>query len=108
MRDERGISAVVVVVSLIALFGAAVLSIDAGSAWATRRKIVTATDAAALAAARLFSKGLADPCSPLGITAAENEATTVLHANAGNAEHVAAPTGYEVVVSGCPTKAVGH
>jgi hypothetical protein len=66
-REERGVSAVLVGVSLIAIFGAAVLSIDAGSLWATRRNMITATDAAALGQARTYSlnppAGLTDgPC----------------------------------------------
>ena len=45
--DEKGISAVVLAVTLIGLFGAAVLSVDAGSLWTARRNIITASDAAA-------------------------------------------------------------
>ena len=112
LKDERGISAVIVAVSLIGLFGAAVLSIDAGSAWATRRKIVTGTDSAALGAARMYAAGLADPCTPAGVAAGEAEGTTILTANAAEAEHNATstPNGYEVTVTGCGTssKPVGH
>ena len=50
-RDERGISAVVAVVSLLGIFGAATLSIDAGNAWQSRRNLITGTDAAALSEA---------------------------------------------------------
>jgi hypothetical protein len=112
INEERGISAVIVAVSLIALFGAAVLTIDAGSAWATRRKIVTGTDSGVLGAARLFANGLADPCTALGRQAGEQEASTILAANAPEAEHNATstPNGYEVTVSGCGTAngSVGH
>lgn len=52
LRDERGVSAVVVAVSLVAVFGAAMLSIDAGNVWQERRNIITATDATALSEAR--------------------------------------------------------
>jgi hypothetical protein len=109
IREEKGISAVIVAISLVGLFGAAVLAIDAGSAWATRRKIVTGTDAAALEAAWRFSQGGPyDPCTTDGRTLAENQATAVLHVNSPDAEHIAAPTGFEVVVSGCPSAPVGH
>ena len=54
-REERGISAVVVTVCLIAIFGAAMLSVDAGQLWTARRNAVTATDAAALAQARSYA-----------------------------------------------------
>ena len=52
MRDERGVSAVVVGISLVALFGAALLSVDAGTLFTARRGMVTATDTAALSGAR--------------------------------------------------------
>lgn len=107
LKDEKGISAVIVAICLVALFGAAVLSIDAGSAWATRRKIVTGTDAAALAAARMFANGMADPCTVAGQNAAHGEATSVLGANSAEAEHDPS-SGYQVTVSGCPSQPVGH
>lgn len=54
LRDEeRGVTTVVVVVSLIGIFSAVVLSLGFGSAWANRRTIITATDGAALQQARL-------------------------------------------------------
>ncbi len=53
LRDERGVTTVVVVVSLIGIFSAVVLSLGFGSAWANRRVIITATDGAALQQARL-------------------------------------------------------
>ena len=107
LDDERGISAVIVAITLIALFGAAVLSIDAGSAWATRRKIVTGTDAAALAAARMFANGSANPCTADGQAVAHGEALSVLTANSSTAEHDSV-NGYQVTVTGCPSQPVGH
>jgi len=115
IRDERGISAVIVAVSLLGLFGASVLAIDAGSAWATRRKIVTGTDAAALAAARYLSSSTSQACvlgdgtwNGTQLTNAENEASAVLHANSAAAEHDPA-TGFAVTVSGCASGfPVGH
>lgn len=59
-KDERGISAVVVGVSLVALFGALVLSLDAGQLFTARRGMVTATDTAALTGARA-AVGLVTP-----------------------------------------------
>ncbi|MFA5787959.1 MAG: pilus assembly protein TadG-related protein [Actinomycetota bacterium] len=55
LRDERGVSAIIVAITLVLLFGAAALSIDAGSLWKTRRQLITDTDAAALAAARYIA-----------------------------------------------------
>lgn len=54
-KDERGISAVIVAVSLVGIFGAAMLSLDAGNMWQTRRNIVTATDATALQQAKVYA-----------------------------------------------------
>ena len=115
IQDERGISAVIVAVSVLGLFGASVLAIDAGSAWATRRKIVTGTDAAALAAARYFASSASQACvmgdgtwNGNQIPNGETEASTVLHANSAAAEHDPA-TGFWLTVSGCSTgRPVGH
>jgi Flp pilus assembly protein TadG len=99
--DERGISAVTVAICLIAIFGAAVLSVDAGSLWNTRRNIITGTDAAALDAARYFDQGYGDPCSAGGQSSAEADAKTVLLKNNANALHdpSATPNGYEVTTA---------
>jgi hypothetical protein len=78
-KDERGVTAVIVAICLIALFGAAVLSIDAGALWATRRNIITATDSSALSQARTFALGQATwngSCTSAW--------STILTANAGN------------------------
>lgn len=75
-RDEGGLTAVVVVVSLAAIFGAALLSIDAGNLWQTRRNVITATDAAALAEARAAVPSPTTAC-------ATTSWTTLLAANAG-------------------------
>jgi Flp pilus assembly protein TadG len=58
-RDERGAVAVFVAICAVMLFGFAAYAIDAGNAWQTRRNIVTASDAAALAAAGEYSTGAA-------------------------------------------------
>ncbi len=60
-RDERGISGVVISVCLLAVFGAAVLTVDAGNLWQTRRNIITGTDAAALEQAANASTFTATP-----------------------------------------------
>ncbi|HLW18157.1 MAG TPA: Tad domain-containing protein [Actinomycetota bacterium] len=78
-REERGVTAVVVAVCLIAVFGAAVLTVDAGQLWAVRRNAITATDASALSVARNFAfNSVANPqCS-------STSWQTVLTNNAGN------------------------
>lgn len=52
LRSEEGASAVIVAVSMFVLLGGALVAVDAGSLWQTKRNQVTDTDAAALAAAR--------------------------------------------------------
>jgi hypothetical protein len=52
LRDERGMTAAVAAVGVVAIFGAAVLTVDAGSLLAARRGMVTATDTAALTGVR--------------------------------------------------------
>lgn len=76
-RQETGAVAVVVAICLMGLLGIAALAIDLGSAWSTKRNLVTDTDAAALAGAKLLQRD----CTNLGI--ATTEARSVLRANAG-------------------------
>jgi hypothetical protein len=52
LRKERGISTVIAVVSLLGLFAAALLSLDFGQMWSSRRQIITATDATVLQQAK--------------------------------------------------------
>lgn len=54
-RDERGVSTVIAVVSLLALFGAAMLSLDYGNMVSTRRNLITGTDASALDQAKYLA-----------------------------------------------------
>lgn len=80
-RDERGVSAVIVSICLIAIFGAAMLSVDAGQLWTVRRNAVTATDSSALAQARYFA--LNPP--PIGTTTCTSGVwDTALNANAND------------------------
>jgi Flp pilus assembly protein TadG len=55
--DERGAVAVIVAICALVLFAFAAYAIDAGHAWQVRRSIVTAADAAALAAAGQYATG---------------------------------------------------
>ena len=52
LQDERGISAVIVAISLVGLMGAALISVDYGNTVQTRRNLITGTDATALERAR--------------------------------------------------------
>jgi hypothetical protein len=55
LRSDRGAIAITVALSLVALLGAAAIAVDLGYVWSQRRNMVTATDAAALAAARDYA-----------------------------------------------------
>ena len=61
--DERGATAVIVVLTLIALCGVIVLTVDVGQLLFKRRAMVNASDAAALSAAQTCA-GLKDSDSP--------------------------------------------
>jgi putative Flp pilus-assembly TadE/G-like protein len=54
---ERGAVAVIVGIVITVLFGFAGLAVDLGNLWESRRHLVTATDAAALAAAQAYGMG---------------------------------------------------
>lgn len=67
-KDERGVSAVIIAISLVGILGALVLSLDAGNIWTSKRAMVTATDSAALVGARMVglsatTVGTNVPCS---------------------------------------------
>jgi hypothetical protein len=64
--EERGISTVVVVASLLGLFAATLLSVDFGSMWSTRRRIVSGTDATALDQAIFAARTGATDCNRVG------------------------------------------
>jgi len=62
VRDEGGAAAIIVGVCATVLFGASAIVIDAGDIWQERRQLVSATDAAALAAAQDEAFGV-DGCA---------------------------------------------
>ena len=53
--DERGAVAITIALSLVVLLGAAAIAVDLGYVWSQRRNMITATDAAALAAGREYA-----------------------------------------------------
>jgi Flp pilus assembly protein TadG len=55
-RDERGAVAVMVAIMLVLLMSMAAFALDTGNGWRTRRELITATDAAALAAAETYAQ----------------------------------------------------
>jgi hypothetical protein len=56
--QERGAVAVMVAILSTVLFGFAAFAIDLGNSWQTRRHLITASDAAALAAAKDYVTGI--------------------------------------------------
>lgn len=105
-RDERGVAAVMVALSLTAIFAALLLTLDAGNLWQTRRNIVTATDAAALQAAHKAAlTGTATAC---------NSWTTILNSNTNNSvspgactvTRVTSSSGYVTITASKSSKVV--
>ena len=56
-RRERGVALPMVALCMVMIMGMAALVIDLGNGWRTRRALIPATDAAALAAAQDYAKG---------------------------------------------------
>lgn len=76
--SERGVASAVFVLFLSAALGLAALVVDVGNAWQERRQLVTATDAAALAAVQDYVRD--DPGCTLsapGSVAANNDEATM-------------------------------
>ena len=63
VRDERGVTTVIVAISLIALIGIAALAIDGGNAFFTRRTTQNAADTAALAGAEALNRCVTTGCT---------------------------------------------
>jgi Flp pilus assembly protein TadG len=62
-RDgERGAVAVIIAIVLVLIMSMAAFALDTGNGWQTRRQLIVATDAAALAAAATYAEG-GDGCA---------------------------------------------
>jgi hypothetical protein len=94
-NGEGGASAVIVVLSLFALFGLLVLTVDVGQLLFKRRAMVNASDAAALAAAQSCA-GVTDTDIPSAV------------ANTFATENVSVATGTITEMVGCDGPAYGH
>jgi Flp pilus assembly protein TadG len=73
-RAERGAVLPLVALSLVMIMGMAALVIDVGNGWRTRRALIPATDAAALAAAQDFARGNDGCAATAGSYLAQNHA----------------------------------
>ena len=94
-NDERGATAVIVTLTLIALLGMIILTVDVGQLLYKRRAMVNASDAAALAAAQSCA-GLNDSDSPNAM------------ANAFAVDNVSVASGGITDVVGCDGPPFGH
>jgi Putative Flp pilus-assembly TadE/G-like len=94
-NGERGATAVIVVISLFAMLGLVVLTVDVGQLLFKRRAMVNASDAAALAAAQSCA-GLDDTDDP------------ALVANVFAQQNVSVATGGITDIAGCDGPAFGH
>lgn len=83
-RDESGAIAIVVAVLALALMGMSAFVVDVGAAYANKRQLQTAADAAALGAAGVFAGQPFRQCADMysnGLTAAQTEATSKVTAH---------------------------
>jgi hypothetical protein len=83
LKREDGISSVIVGIAIMTLFGFAVISVDAGSLWSTRRGLVTDTDAGAHAAALYLVSKHGAACDTVG---AQSEAEDIVTQNNDKAQ----------------------
>lgn len=86
LRAEDGAAAAFLVLSIVVLLGSAVISIDVGSLWTTRRSLVTGTDAAALAAASYLARSPSSACRQDGKEDARRRAAELLTSNDKDAQ----------------------
>src|SRR5437763_341032 len=82
-RGEEGATLAIVAISLIAILGMVVLTVDLGALLVKRRSMVNAGDAGALAAAETFAQGLAQPGTNEG--PAQQQADDLATQNVSNA-----------------------
>lgn len=77
-RDDDGFALVFVAISLVVLVGMLALVADLGNGWRTRRALIPATDAAALAAAQDYVNGSDGCAASAGAYLSSNEGAAVL------------------------------
>lgn len=58
LGDEHGITAMMTIFTIFALFGGAAIAVDLGNLWSSRRNVISASDASALAVASDYAVGL--------------------------------------------------
>jgi Flp pilus assembly protein TadG len=95
-RDERGIAATVLIVSMVFIVAMAALVIDGGNLFSNRRAIVNAADAGALAAAQSYANALG------GAACGSNDGPAQGAADASAAANISSPTR---IFYACPSAA---
>jgi hypothetical protein len=89
VNDERGATIVIVGLVMVAVLGMLALVTDVGGLVSMKRRVVNATDSAALAAAQSFARDQGGRCgSSGGDSTALNTATTFAQDNVGTATNV--------------------
>jgi hypothetical protein len=99
-REEKGAVAVMVAVSMIVLIGMLVLTVDMGRLWVARRRLSTAADAAALAAAQrcALGEGSAAATAAGTATAGKNQAGDYTFTITSQCDHLS-EAGYKFVTA---------
>ncbi|MGZ4113701.1 MAG: pilus assembly protein TadG-related protein [Actinomycetota bacterium] len=92
--EERGAVIPIVVLSLIAIFGMVVLTVDVGGTLTKRRSMVNASDAAALAAAQSFSMRIEAVCGT-NEAPAQAKADQLAQSNVTTAVHLTGTAGFQ-------------
>ena len=101
VHNERGAVAAMTCVIIGTTIACAAFAVDAGGLWAGRRRINTATDAAALAAAQTYTYG-GNGCAAVDdqfVTSNDSNATVVSCVNHGNGD-----SGYVTVTAKTPVE----
>ena len=102
-RDERGATLAFVAVTIFVLIGVTALAVDFGALYMDRRRLVNASDAAALAAAITYAKK--DAACGTNDAPAQAQANSLATANASNAKPDDRP-GQTPYTVNCATKTV--
>ncbi len=110
LREERGVTLVIVAILIVAIFGMLTLVIDVGGLLVKKRSLVAAADSAALAAAESCAVGRSNPLHPGGPAAGDPEAVADQFAaknatglNSGSTNILPAP-----LTVGCETQPTGR
>lgn len=77
-QADEGATAVIVAIMLLVLFGAALIAIDVGSLWISRRSVISGTDAAVLGVGSYFAQNRTSACTSSGRKTARSHAEKLM------------------------------